>query len=656
MAEATDQTRRAIARADERQLLDICKRLNGIARELVDYHKGTEFTGLLRAALEAARLTVQAMPPSCDKRWAYLWYRAKVSSILFECTLERDLIDEAVKAMKQVSMITTPDSHISWPQMRLRYAEALATRYRHYHEEDDIDNAVRISKEAMVEVGQDDDTFRMAEAAGRHGDVLATWALARLGRWDELRESIAFNKKAIKLCERCRLSNWRFQLGRKLRNLFLFSGHVEDIDEAIAVTNESLSRLGKCPGWYAWTAAIDSLGASYAYKYKAFGNMDDLSRSIQMMREVCNSLTEYSPKNRVLDSNLLLSRNLEERYKMVDKDLDDLDEAIEHGMVAYTITSPADPCWVEENRRLTALLREMCRHHKLNNAEDNQYYVDLLIEWLKQRIVAGIPDEPERIEILGELTWGLRLNFRLNGRRNDLVALILGLKTHVRVLPKDSPHYLKQLRRLARYVCEAYDTFHEAIGVNETIALCCNDIPAGRPLEGPEIVKCYDALCDLYMVRYQYASDPEDLCRAAEAAMLVAEAKRVLAGDDGDEDKETADRETDTSDAGSTSEDSSCDESEDEEAGEEEAGTGEGDAGVADASVEGGMNEQPTDEEDTNGEAIDDSSEGHEYMADLDQWSGVESVSGSGNEGQVPEYYFLPRQLVSSDDFDSDIE
>lgn len=649
MAEATDVIQGAITRAaDDRQKLEICQLLARMAMELLEFHRGTESTELLRATLGIARTCVGALPSSCDRTWVVLHILAKVASTLFAHTLERDLIDEAVTALRRASRTATPDDNPWWAELRMVRAIALCTRYTHFHNEDDINDAVRMSREAMIWIGEHEDEDKAGDAAGHHGNVLAKWALARPGRWDELRDSVAFNRKAIKLCKPHKVAKWLFEMGKKLRSLYLASKNRAYIDEAITCTEQSLEFWKRAPGWHAWTAVRASLGRNYWYRYNYQFYKDplDLDKSIVEMLAVCDNLTPDSPSYRVNSENWALAALLGRKYSHENGDVDDLEEAIDRAMVAVGDTSPDAPSWLDDLGTLMGMIRQRCSGHK--SEPGTEYYLELYIAGLSQRIVLGTTDASERVFVLGELAWALRLNYRLTKRNTDFLPYVTGQKNYVEALPKDSPLYLKQLRRLAHGVIEAFGELDDDY-IDQTIALLEDALPDVRPFVGRETLTCLDALVDLYSLRYQYRRDEEDLRAAADIVQLTNEERLSREGDGEDESGETVDANAGSSSDESSSDESSSDESsydepEDEEAREEEARNADEEARAREGdlrNVREPSNEGTPDEE-VRVEEL--SSDGN--AAGDDRSSSNGDIIEGESEPWVTEWYFMPDNLA----------
>ncbi|KAF6808808.1 TPR domain containing protein [Colletotrichum sojae] len=641
LTEATDRIQDAITRAaDDSEKLEICQLLQRMTMELLEIHRGTESTELLRATLRIARTCVGTLPPSCDRRWVAFNILAKVASTLFAHTLERALIDEAVTALRRVSRTETPDDNPWWADLRMVHAIALCTRYTHFHDEDDINDAVRMSQEAMIWIGEHEDEDKVGDAAGNHGNVLATWALARPGRWDELRDSIAFNRKAIQLCEPHKVAKWQFELGKKLRSLYMASKNRACIDEAIACTEQSLQFWKRAPGWHAWAEVRASLSKNYWYRYNYQFYKDplDLDRSIVEMLAVCDNLTPESPSHRVNSESWALAALLFHKYSHGNGTVGDLEEAIDRAMVAVGDLSPDAPRWLNDLGTVMGMVRQRCREHRFES--NTEYYLELYITGLSQRIAVGFTDASERLCVLEELVWALRLNYRLTKRNTDFLPYITGQKDYVEALPRDSPIYLKELRRLSHGVIEAFGELDGGY-VDQTIALMKASLPDVRPFVGRETLTCLDALVDLYSLRYESRRDTEDLRAAADIVQLTNEERLSREGDEEDEYGEIADANT-----SSSSDDSSYDEPEDEEAMEEdarnadeEARAREGDLrNVRDTSNEGTSDEEFRIEEQSS----------HGIAAEDDRSSSHGETVGSDGESWVTEWYFMLDDLVPS--------
>ncbi|KAF6810514.1 TPR domain containing protein [Colletotrichum musicola] len=639
LTEATDRIQDAITRAaDDAEKLEICQLLQRMAMELLEIHRGTESTELLRATLGIARTCAGTLPPSCDRRWVAFNILAKVASRIFEHTLERDLIDEAVTALRRVSRTETPDDNPWWADLRMVHAVALCTRYTHFHNEDDINDAVRMSREAMIWIGEQEDEDKVGDAAGNHGNVLATWALARPGRWDELRDSIAFNRKAIQFCKPHKVAKWQFELGKKLRSFYMASKNRACIDEAIACTEQSLQFWKRAPGWHAWAEVRASLSKNYWYRYnyQYYKDPSDLDRSIVEMLAVCDNLTPESPGHRVNSESWALAALLFHKYSHENGTVGDLEEAIDRAMVAVGDLSPDAPSWLNDQGTVMSVVRQRCREHRFE--PDTGYYLELYITGLSQRIAVGFTDASERLFVLEELAWALRLNYRLTKRNTDFLPYVTGQKDYVEALPRDSPIYIKELRRLAHGAIEAFEELDDGY-IDQTIALMEAALPDVRPFVGRETLTCLDALVDLYSLRYESRRDTEDLRAAADIVQLTNEERLSREGDDGDEYGEIVD-----ASASSSSDESDSDEPEDEEAREEEARNADEEARAREGDL---RNVRDTSNEETSEDEVmvwEPSSDGN--AAEDDQSSSNGEIIGSNSEFWVNQWYFMPDDLA----------
>ncbi|CAH0044574.1 unnamed protein product [Clonostachys solani] len=292
---------------------------------------------------------------------------------------------------------------------------------------------------------------------------LATLLLGRYRRTRtviDVEDAIRIKKEALSVTPKDQLgyAACLAGLGEALGERFQITDLVETLEKAIEVTEDAI----KSGGDYIW--CWQSLGVLRGKRYLRLGDITDLEEAIRLGNKVIKSTPEYYPdRSRTL---LELAQRLNERYAHTFS-ISDLDDAIKLAREAMHITLEGHPDQIWISGFLGALLGQKSTR---NGSVDD---LESAIEF-SQRAVSE-PAETTQDQSMWYNSLGILFThkYKRSASIEDIDQAIQFCKQAVNVIQQDRPEYVAYLNNLggslhARYLdTGSVSNLHEAIGVSQ---------------------------------------------------------------------------------------------------------------------------------------------------------------------------------------------
>jgi tetratricopeptide (TPR) repeat protein len=264
----------------------------------------------------------------------------------------------------------------------------------------------------------------------------------RVGRLEDLEEAIRVTEQAVKVTPNGHpdLLKMLNNLGIELEKRYERIGRIEDLDEAFRVTEQAIKvapddhpDLATC---------LNNLGNQLERRYERIGRIDDLEEAIRVIMQAIKVTPNDHPDLAVRLNNL--GNKLEKRYERIRR-IEDLEEAIRVTEQAVKVT-PKDYLAL-----LAACLNNL--GNKLQSRYDHTRRIEDLEEAIRvtEQAVKVTPDDhPDITVYLNNLGTKLKSRYIYTTRREDLEEAIRVTEHAVKVTPDDHPDLTGYLNNLGR--------------------------------------------------------------------------------------------------------------------------------------------------------------------------------------------------------------
>ncbi|KAG1775509.1 CHAT domain-containing protein [Suillus placidus] len=261
---------------------------------------------------------------------------ANLASARLKGYIQGDLedIDSTISLFRE-ALALRPQGHPDHPLSLYHLAEALTWRYREEDTTVDLHECAQLYCKLLPLCPEG--TYLRGIAVGANGvdyviracNDLSSALCSRFrqrGGIDDIDESIRVGREAVSLCPQEAINRdiYLNNLAVSLRCRFDHQGRSHDLDEAICLYEEAL-RI--CPVWHETRyASLSTLGGALRVRFIERGDVDDINRAISLRREALILSPPGHPHHDIILNYLAIALKI--RYNELDVS-EDLNEAID---------------------------------------------------------------------------------------------------------------------------------------------------------------------------------------------------------------------------------------------------------------------------------------------------------------------------------------
>jgi tetratricopeptide (TPR) repeat protein len=450
-------------------------------------------------ALSKHQEALSLVPVPHRERWIVLNNIADSLSCRFHHTGQLLDLDQALSLRREALTLQPPDHILD------RLAEDLMTRFQHLKQRTDADGAISLYKEALDLQPLNDP--RRANAL----NILAT-TLYKLflesGEVPTLNEAISLLRESLTLPE-CDRPVIFTNLAACLHSRYEFSGQSTDQAEAISLNREALDLLPQVDARQSFS--VNTLCKSLLRQTEHSGQLSDIDEAVSLQRKYLiqsHGLTDNEDQATLL---MTLANALHERYSGSARDqCEDLDEAIKFIRKALTL--------VQDQPRLrfpalTALADILCdRFHHSGEVVFLDEAISLPSEVLDQLP----PSHPDRPNVLNSLSNCLT---ELYNHTHQLPALDKSISLQREILdmmPSSHPVRSTKLFNLARTLERRFFNSRQVEDLDEAIVICRETSQTLTPMH-PDTCVVSHSLGNLLNQQFLRTKQSDDLRDAVDA-------------------------------------------------------------------------------------------------------------------------------------------
>ncbi|KAG2114914.1 CHAT domain-containing protein [Suillus cothurnatus] len=318
---------------------DRSKALGSLANELSSrfHHRSNDED--LDEAIALHREALALCPVGHTDRSGSLNNLANQLSSRFKHRGNDEDLDQAI-ALYREALALCPIGHMNRSGSIGNLANQLSSRFEHRGNDEDLDQAIALYREALAlcPIGHTD----RSKALGNLANGLSSRFEHRCNE-EDLDEAIALQREALALCPvgHTDRSTSLSSLADQLSFRFKLRGNHEDLDEAIALHREALAL--RPIGHTDRSSSLSSLANKLCTRFEHQHNREDFDESQDNLRHALTLLTEYDPRQLVVQKSLakvhLSFHDSELDATDAGEDDDSLNAAMHHLQAAANVVS-----------------------------------------------------------------------------------------------------------------------------------------------------------------------------------------------------------------------------------------------------------------------------------------------------------------------------
>lgn len=316
------------------------------------------------------------------------------------------------------------------PKLLSDLGDLLATRYDQTGQKEDLNEAIRLSRQAIMITPRDESGFsRVCATFG--GQLIRLYRCS--GLVEDLEESIQISRQAIQIMpsDDVDLGQPLNHLGIALGQRYERTGQMEDLDEAIEVYIKAVQLTPT--GHLNQNTFFINLGYNLERRYGQIGRMEDLNQATGIFLQAVELLPENDPALAGVFNGLgikLFRRYLRQHIPEF------LDHAIRVCRQGIQLTTDNSHVNIMQSRNLAMMLHS--RYERTGQTEDLEEALQISRHGV-QDIQTSHPDHPMLLDTLGTI---LASRYQKSGDIGDLEEAILMSGKAIQSLPNGHPHLI----------------------------------------------------------------------------------------------------------------------------------------------------------------------------------------------------------------------